>query len=388
MKQVQAKLHQAQKMEAVGQLTGGIAHDFNNLLAIVMGNLELIEEEIEEGGSLSDYLEAAFSADDAAAILTQRLLAFSRSQPLMPKIADMNALVGKMIGLLGRTLDDTIAIRCTFAEDLAPISIDPGQLENALLNLVVNARYAMPGGGEVFIETSGLTVDPEAAGSDPQLAPGEYISPAVSDTGCGMPPEVLEHVFEPFFTTKEVGEGSGLGLSMVFGFVKQSGGHVTIQSEPGRGTTVTLYIPTTRGEIADDEKPDSAPDIRGNGETIFFVEDDERVRDLITGQLIGMGFKVHHASNGDSALAALGDIPAIDLLLTDVKLPGGMDGAELALEMRRRLPALPVLYASGYPDEALMKSVQRDDNARLIEKPFKKRELAATISAMISLISG
>ena len=175
MKQVQAQLHQAQKMEAVGQLTGGIAHDFNNLLAIVMGNLELIEEGIEEGGSLRDYREAAFSAADDAAMLTQRLLAFSRSQPLMPKIADMNALVGKMIGLLGRTLDDTIAIRCTFAEDLAPISIDPGQLENALLNLVVNARYAMPGGGEVFIETSGLTVDPEAAGSDPQLAPGEYI---------------------------------------------------------------------------------------------------------------------------------------------------------------------------------------------------------------------
>ena len=275
MKDVQAQLHQAQKMEAVGQLTGGIAHDFNNLLAIVMGNLELIDSEITKDAALGDYLKAAFSAADDAATLTQRLLAFSRNQPLTPRAADMNALVQRMFVLIGRTMDDSIVVKCDFTDDLAPVSIDFGQLENALLNLVVNARDAMPKGGEIFISTNSLTVDQGIEGDVLQIAPGNYISLTVRDTGDGMPPDVLEHVFEPFFTTKEVGEGSGLSLSMVFGFVKQSGGHVKIQSQEGKGTTVTLYLPTSTAEISPQEFPDSEIDIQsaldnpGGGEPYF-----------------------------------------------------------------------------------------------------------------------
>ena len=275
MKDVQAQLHQAQKMEAVGQLTGGIAHDFNNLLAIVMGNLELIDSEITKDAALGDYLKAAFSAADDAATLTQRLLAFSRNQPLTPRAADMNALVQRMFVLIGRTMDDSIVVKCDFTDDLAPVSIDFGQLENALLNLVVNARDAMPKGGGIFISTNSLTVDQGIEGDVLQIAPGNYISLTVRDTGDGMPPDVLEHVFEPFFTTKEVGEGSGLSLSMVFGFVKQSGGHMKIQSQEGKGTTVTLYLPTSTAEISPQEFPDSEIDIQsaldnpGGGEPYF-----------------------------------------------------------------------------------------------------------------------
>ena len=384
IKQVQAQLHQAQKMEAVGQLTGGIAHDFNNLLAIVMGNIELIEDEIEGNGALGGYLKAAFSAVDDAATLTQSLLAFSRNQPLMPKVADMNTLVRKMIGLVGHTLGEAIIIKTSFADDLAPVSIDSGQLQNALLNLVVNARDAMPDGGEIYIETGSLTVGGEGGESEPLAGPGDYVSLIVRDTGEGMARDVLEHVFEPFFTTKEVGEGSGLGLSMVFGFVKQSGGHVTIHSEVGRGTTVTLCLPTTSEAISDEKKPIRDLGAPGGGETILFVEDDERVLHIIADQLTGMGYKVHHARDGDTALDVVDKIPAIDLLLTDVKLRGGMNGAELALEMRRRLPSLPVLYASGHSAAELKKAGHLKDNADLIEKPFTRRELAAKVAAMLS----
>ena len=386
MKAVQAQLNQAIKMEAVGQLTGGIAHDFNNFLAIVVGNLELIENEAKDRNALAPYLDAAFSATDDAATLTQRLLAFSRNQPLMPKITDMNSLVSKMIGLFGRTLDDNIVILSDFGDALAPVSIDPGQLENALLNLVVNARDAMPRGGEICIETNSLTVDETAAGSDFELAPGDYISLTVRDTGGGMERDILDHVFEPFFTTKEVGEGSGLGLSMVFGFVNQSGGNVTISSKPGRGTAVTLYLPASTAKIIHEEKPDPDPDrdIPGDGKTILFVEDNDQVRRVVVAQLTSMGFQVHHAPDGKSALDALEKIPLIDLLLTDVKMPGGMDGVELARQARRRRPSLPVLYASGYSADALMKSGQLEDSAQLIEKPFKRRALAARIASMLS----
>jgi PAS domain S-box-containing protein len=384
MKQVQAQLHQAQKMEAVGKLTGGIAHDFNNLLAIVMGNLELIEEESKDSDSIALYLAAAFTAADNAATLTHRLLAFSRNQPLMPKIVDTNSLVSKMLGLLERTLEEDIVIVADYGDDLAPVSIDSGQLENALLNLVVNARDAMPKGGKIFIETDSVTVDRAAAENDHGLSPGDYISLTVRDTGDGMPQDVLDHAFEPFFTTKGVGEGSGLGLSMVFGFANQSGGNVEISSEQGHGTAVTLYLPATTAEITDIEKPD--PDVvkDGGGKTILFVDDNEEVSRVVVAQLTSMGFKVHQAHDGKSALDALDKFPAIDLLLTDVKMPGGMDGAELALEARCRRPRLPVLYASGYSADALKKSGQLEDNAQLIEKPFKRRALAARIASMLS----
>lgn len=371
-------------MEVVGQLTGGIAHDFNNLLAIVMGNLELIEDEIEEGVSFSKYLGDAFSAAADAAMLTQRLLAFSRNQPLIPKAALVNTLVDKMIDLLGRTLDQAITVNCTFADDLAPVSIDPSQLENALLNLVINARDAMPKGGEIFIETKGVTVVEQGAQSATFLEPGDYVSLAVRDTGCGMTQDVLEHVFEPFFTTKNIGEGSGLGLSMVYGFVKQSGGDVTAKSELGRGTTVTLFLPTTTEEISEEEMPDQAVDRGGGGETILFVEDDERVLELIADQLVGMGYTVHQASDGKAALAAMDAFPAIDLLITDVQLTGDMNGTELATEIRRNRPFLPVLYATGYSADALLKAGNLDDITQLIEKPFSRRDLYVKVVEMLA----
>ena len=242
----------------------------------------------------------------------------------------------------------------------------------------------MPKGGEIFIETNSVTIDEETAESDYAVTPGDYISLTVRDTGCGMAPDVLEHVFEPFFTTKEVGEGSGLGLSMVFGFVKQSGGAVSITSEPGHGTAVTLYLPATGADISDKKCLDEISHAQGHGETILFVEDDERVLELIVDQLTDLGYKVHFARDGKSALDVLDRVPAIDLLLTDIKMPGGMDGAELALEARRRQPALPVLYASGYSADSLIRSGQLEDNAQLIEKPFKRRELAAKIATMLS----
>ena len=384
MKQVEAQLHQAQKMEAVGKLTGGIAHDFNNLLAIAMGNLELIKEEVKDDGDLATYLDAAFGATDDAATLTQRLLAFARNQPLKPMTVDTNSLVSKMISLFERTFDDDIVIKVDYGGDLAPVSIDSGQLENALLNLVVNARDSMHRGGEISIETNSVTVDQEAAECDHDLTSGEYISLAVRDTGVGMPKDVLDQAFEPFFTTKEVGEGSGIGLSMVFGFAKQSGGNVAISSKQGRGTAVTLYLPASTAEISDKEKPDPERHIKSRGKTILFVDDNEQVSRVVGAQLTSMGFTVHHAHDGKSALDALDKYPAIDLLLTDVKMPGGMDGAELSLEARRRRPLLPVFYASGYSADALMKFGQIEQNAQLIEKPFKRRALAAKIASMFS----
>ena len=382
-KLAEAQLRQAQKMEAVGQLTGGIAHDFNNLLAVVMGNLELAEDELVGNEPLREYLSTALSATVAAGTLTQQLLAFARKQPLAPRAVDTNALVGKFIGFVRRTVDETIAIETSFAAGLTPVFIDPGQLEGALLNLVVNARDAVGRSGEISIETAGVRIGATDAETDRDMDPGDYVTLAVRDTGTGIAPDVLEQVFDPFFTTKEVGKGSGLGLSMVYGFAKQSGGHVTIDSEVGRGTTVTIYLPTAAGALDGDAQPAPLPLFTGAGETILVVEDEEEVRRLLVTLLSGMGYKVREAGAGESALAIMQEAPDIDLLLTDVMLPGGMDGVELAHEARRRRPHLPVLYASAYSATALEHQGRLDGSAHLIQKPFTRRDLAAKIAALL-----
>ena len=378
------QLRQAQKMEVVGQLTGGIAHDFNNLLAVVMGNLELIEEDLAENEHLHEMLSLAIDATDDAATLTHRLLAFSRIQPLSPRVADTNALVRKSVGLVRRTLDETIGLQTAYAAGLAPVFVDPGQLESALLNLVVNARDAMARGGEISIATGAARFGGTESGHDHDIEPGDYVTVSVRDTGTGIAPDVLEHVFEPFFTTKEIGHGSGLGLSMVFGFVKQSGGHVDIDSEPGQGTTVTIHLSASAEEPAGDAPVSPSTRHHGAGETILVVEDDHRVRELAVAMLTGLGYRVHEAGDGKSALAVIDDSPNVALLFTDVILPGGMDGVELAREARRRRPHLPMLYVSAYSASALMQKGRLDDGAELVEKPFRRQELAAKLAAMLA----
>jgi PAS domain S-box-containing protein len=385
VKTVQEQLYQAQKMEAVGQLTGGIAHDFNNLLAVVMGNLELVEDEMEGNDELRELLSLAIGATDDAAVLTQRLLAFSRKQPLSPREADANDLVDKIVALMRRTLDESIDLRTALTGNLAPIFVDSSQLENALVNLLVNARDAMPRGGRVTIETGVVYLDKTSAAFEAEMAPGDYVTVAVSDNGEGMAPETIEHAVEPFFTTKKIGEGSGLGLSMVFGFVKQSGGHITIESELGRGTTVTLFLPVAIEMAVDDAPPsDGVEDRRGAGEAILVVEDNEPLRQLAVLNLISLGYSVHQAGDGMAALEVLDQTPDIVLLFTDIVLPGAMDGVQLALEARARRSDLRVLYTSAYPQNALVEQGRIDGEFDLVEKPYRKSDLAVRMAAALA----
>jgi PAS domain S-box-containing protein len=385
IKTVQEQLFQAQKMEAVGQLTGGIAHDFNNLLAVVMGNLELVEDEMEGNDELRELLSLAIGATDDAAVLTQRLLAFSRKQPLSPRAADANDLVDKIVALMRRTLDKSIDLRTALTGNLAPLFVDPSQLENALVNLLVNARDAMPRGGRVTIETGVVYLDKTSAAFEAEMAPGDYVTVAVSDNGEGMAPETIEHAVEPFFTTKKIGEGSGLGLSMVFGFVKQSGGHITIESELGRGTTVTLFLPVAIEMTVDDAPPsDRVEDRRGAGEAILVVENNEQLRQLAVLNLISLGYSVHQAGDGMAALEVLDQTPDIVLLFTDIVLPGAMDGVQLAMEARARRSDLRVLYTSAYPQNALVKQGRIDGEFDLVEKPYRKSDLAVRMAAALA----
>ena len=383
-KQAEEQLRQAQKMEAVGQLTGGIAHDFNNLLAVILGNVELAKEELKGDGALERYLEAVVRAALHGADLTARLLVFSREQTLHPRDLDLNALVGGMTELLLRTLGETIEIETRLAAEPGPVHADQGQLENALLNLAINARDAMPGGGKLTIETADVGPSEGQAIGQTGLGPGRYVMLAVSDTGAGMAPEIVDRVFEPFFTTKDVGKGTGLGLSMVYGFVKQSGGHVEIDSEPGRGTTLRLYLPRKEdGPVA--EPPDRAARSRsgGRGQTILVVEDEQAVRELAVSILRSLGYETVEAPYGEAGLAVLDRTPNVSLLFSDVGLPGGMNGCELAQEARRRRPGLKVLLTSGYTDFADIDADQIVASADLIPKPFRKAELAERLRAIL-----
>jgi signal transduction histidine kinase/HAMP domain-containing protein len=384
-KQAEAQLRQAQKMQAIGQLTGGIAHDFNNLLSIIMGNLELLHEQLTAQPRLHQLAQQALKAVDRGANLTGRLLAFSRRQPLLAQPTDLNRLVLGMLDLMRRTLGATIRIDTVLANDLERTLVDPAQFENALLNLVINARDAMPQGGKLILETANTLLDEDYASPQKDVRPGPYVMLSVSDTGIGIPPEVLERVFEPFFTTKETSKGSGLGLSMVYGLVKQSGGHITLYSEPGQGTTVRLYLPRHQveaKEMAESQIAATAP--LGQGETILVVEDEPDVRLFAVSALQSLGYDTRQAGDAKTALEVLDATPGIALLFTDIVLPGDMDGVGLATEVTRRHPGLPVLFTSGYTEHTLLGTGQRVESAEVLTKPYRKAELADKLRALLS----
>jgi PAS domain S-box-containing protein len=380
-------LRQAQKMEAIGQLTGGIAHDFNNLLTIIVGNIELLQRRLPEGTDrLQRAATHAMEATRRAATLTQRLLAFSRRQPLDPKPIDINKLVAGMSDLLRRTLGEVVVLETVLAGGLWRAQADPNQLENAILNLAVNARDAMPDGGKLTIETANARLDEAYVEALAEPVPaGQYVLVAVSDTGTGMDKATMEKVFEPFFTTKEAGKGTGLGLSQVYGFVRQSNGHVRIYSELGEGTTIKIYLPRL---IGSDEEPAevstrSPAMVRGAGETILVVEDEPDLRTYTTEALRDLGYRVLEAGDGRGALEIVEQHPEIELLFTDVVLAGGMNGRALSDEVSRRRPGLPVLFTTGYTSNAIVHHGRLDPGMHLIGKPFTYAELASKVRRML-----
>ena len=379
-----AQLRHAQGLQAVGQLTGGVAHDFNNLLAVIIGNLELAQDELEDAPEARELVARAIAASERGAALTARLLAFSRRQALEPKVVDLNKLVAGTTELLRRTLGETIEVETVTAGGLWRCKVDPAQVESVLLNLALNARDAMPGGGKLTIETANARLDDDYAAAHAEVTPGQYVMLAVTDNGTGMPAEVAERAFEPFFTTKDAGHGTGLGLSMIYGFVKQSEGHVKIYSEVGHGTTVRVYLPRSRAQesVVPDEPPVQEEE-PGSLETLLVVEDDADVRELAVNMLQSLGYVAVEAIDAESALAALDRRPEIVLLFTDVVLPGGTNGAELARQARKRRPDLKVLYTSGYTDNAIIHKGVLDEEADMINKPFRKAALARKIRGIL-----
>ncbi len=378
----EAQVRQAQKMEAVGQLTGGIAHDFNNILTVITGTIEILAEAVADKPEAAAIAKMIDEAAERGAALTQRLLAFARKQPLQPRKVNVNELIVDTAKLLRPTLGEHIEIRSMLADDLWPSLVDPHQLSTSVLNLALNARDAMPGGGKLTLETRNVHLDEGYARANTDVQPGAYVMVAVSDTGTGIPAAIRDRVFEPFFTTKGVGKGTGLGLSMVYGFVKQSGGHIEIDSEEGRGTTIRLYLPQARQL---DEAAEVAPatPIEGGHEAILVVEDDPLVRVFVTMQLESLGYTTLAASNGAEALRMIEGGAAFDLLLTDVIMPGGMNGRELAEKALKRRPSLKVLFTSGYPEDAIVHHGRLDPGVLLLAKPYRKSDLAHMIRAAI-----
>jgi PAS domain S-box-containing protein len=384
-------LRQAQKMEAVGQLTGGIAHDFNNLLTVVLGGIEVIERQIPllpaspATARIVRAKEMALHGVQRATTLTNRLLAFSRKQALTPKVLDANRLVSGICELLRRTLGEAVSLETVLAGGLWPSFADANQLENALLNLAVNARDAMPNGGRMTIETANCYLDEAyVEGLAEPVMRGQYVLVAVADTGIGMDRDTVEKAFEPFFTTKDIGKGTGLGLSQVYGFVRQSAGHVKIYSELGEGTTVKIYLPRHLG-AKDAAQADLVPEAaRAIGtESILLVEDDDDLRTYATDILRELGYRVLAAANGADALRILNANHDIDLLLSDVVMPGGINGRQLADEAIRRRPALKVLFTTGYTRNAIVHHGRLDPGTHLIGKPFSFQELAAKVRARL-----
>jgi PAS domain S-box-containing protein len=386
----QEQLAQAQKMEGIGQLTGGVAHDFNNLLTIIIGNLEILQRVIRsrptDTATLARSTEHAMRGAQRAAALTQQLLAFSRMQPLDPGPVDVNGLVTAMSELLRRTLGEQIAIETVLAAGLWQVFVDANQLEVSIINLAVNARDAMPAGGKLTIETANVSLDANYAAAQAEVVAGEYVVLCITDSGTGMTREVRARAFDPFFTTKDFGQGTGLGLSQVYGFVKQSGGHVKLYSEPGHGTTVKLYLPrrhTAAGDSVETQVATVAP-YGARGETILVVEDDDDVRDYTTSVLRELGYLVLEAPNAAVALNIAGGNSPIDLLFTDVGLPGGVNGRHLADAARKRRPGLRVLFTSGYARNALVHDGRLDPGVVLITKPFTYAALASKIRDVLS----
>jgi PAS domain S-box-containing protein len=383
-KVIEDRLRQAQKMEAVGQLTGGVAHDFNNLLTVIMGNLEHLERLIPPAQPTQRLIAAALRGARRAAILTDRLLVFSRRHPLAPEVVSVNKLVAGMSDLLGRTIGEAIIVETILAGGLWPTLVDSNQLENALINLAVNARDAMPEGGKLTIETANSHLDEAYARMHDEVQPGQYVGIFVTDSGFGMSAEVAAQAFEPFFTTKEIGQGTGLGLSQVYGFIKQSGGHVKIYSEIGHGTTVKLYLPRYRGaENAGDMREEIRELPRGHGEFVLIVEDDPDMRAYTTEMVSDLGYSVLSAGDGASALQLLHSHREVSLLFTDVGLPGGMNGRQLAEQALHRQPRLKVLYTTGYARNAIVHQGRLDPGVEVVFKPFAYSDLAIKIRRVL-----
>lgn len=385
--QAEEALRQAQKMEAIGQLTGGVAHDFNNLLTLIIGGLDLIDRQLpsQPPGPGTDRIrrarDAAMEGARRAAQLTQRLLAFARRQPLQPKLLEVNRLIGEISDMLRRTIGEQVELETVLGGGLWSLEADPVQLENAILNLSVNARDAMPDGGKLTIETHNASLDDTYVAGVPEgLQPGQYVMIAVSDTGSGMDPETQKQVFEPFFTTKDVGKGTGLGLSQVYGFVRQSGGHVRIYSELGVGTSVKIYFPRARTNAlpAQAEERISPAAVSGD-ENILVVEDHDELRDYIVGILSDLGYNVTATASGPAALEVIRAREDLDLLLTDVVLPGGMNGRQLSTQALQMRPNLKVLFMTGYTRNAIVHEGRLDADVALISKPFTYDQLAEKV---------
>ncbi|GBQ62550.1 two-component hybrid sensor and regulator [Ameyamaea chiangmaiensis NBRC 103196] len=382
--QAESVLRESQKMQAIGQLTGGIAHDFNNLLTVILGNLALVQSRLDDQPRLQEKLGRATWAAQRGATLTQQLLAFARKQPLSPLPIDLSHDLPNLVPLLSRTLGEHIDVRYVERAGLWLAMADAAQLENAVLNLALNARDAMPNGGHLTIETANVVLDDDYATRHAEVAPGDYAMVAVSDTGHGMSPEVQARVFEPFFTTKPEGKGTGLGLAMVFGFVKQSGGHVKIYSEVGEGTTVRLYLPraTAAVQVAAPVAPVELPRIAA---TILVVEDEADVRQITVEILRDFGYRVLEAADGAEGMRILGtQVGAIDLLLTDVVLPGDIRGRDLAERLSAMRPEVPILFMSGYTENSIVHHGRLDDGVNLIGKPFTREQLARRIAGLLT----
>ncbi len=383
---IEEQLRQSQKMEAIGQLTGGVAHDFNNLLTVIVGNLETIWRSAPaDDGKLRRAIDQVTRGAQRAVTLTQQLLAFSRRQPLNPTPTDINRLVAGMSDLIRRTIGENIAVETVLAGGLWRVEIDAHQLENALLNLAVNARDAMSDGGKLTIETANAHLDDGYADQYPELKAGQYVVLCVTDTGTGMSPEVITHAFEPFYTTKPIGQGTGLGLSQVYGFVKQSGGHVKLYSEVGHGTTVKIYLPRMLSQGAEEEEPTFTAPLRGGQhEVVLVVEDDNDVRLFTTESLRELGFTVLEARDGPSALKQLERHPEVQLLFTDVGLPG-INGAQLVAAARELRPDIKVLFTTGYARNAIVHQGRLDPGVELITKPFTRAQLATRIRDVLDV---
>jgi PAS domain S-box-containing protein len=383
LRESERRLAQSQKMEAVGQLTGGIAHDFNNLLLVITGNHELLEQQLDR----DEHKILLKEAQDAALLgskLTDQLLTFARRRQLDSQVVHLNEHVVGIAEMLRRTLGEHVMLSTSLARDVWPIRADPGPFQSAIVNMAVNARDAMPRGGKLVIETRNSVLDAEHSDFNPELQSGEYVQLSISDTGSGMPPEVRDRVFEPFFTTKEKGRGTGLGLAMVYGFVKQSGGHVTIYSEVGHGTTFNLYFPRVRdttnlASAAVKDTTDAAA-----REIILVVEDDDRVRRLTITRLKLIGYQVLEASDGPKALDILSRGPSVDLVFTDLIMPGGMSGRDVAARARELKPDIKVLLTSGYAEELVHGDDLEREQLKVLRKPYHQAELVAALREVLA----
>ena len=371
----EAQMRHVQKMDAIGQLTGGVAHDFNNILTVITGTIGILEEAVAGQPELVAIAKLIDEAAERGASLTRHLLAFARKQPLQPREIDVNSLVLEAAKLLHPTLGEHVEIKPILADDAWTALVDPSQLTTAVLNLAFNARDAMPHGGKLAIETNNVYLDESYAGMHSEVTPGNYVMVAVSDTGTGIPAALLERVFDPFFTTKEVGKGTGLGLSMVFGFVKQSGGHIKIYSEESHGTSVKMYLPRATGLNQTAAEELISAHVEGGHEAVLIVEDDSLVRRYVVTQIQSLGYTTLEAANATDALKIL-DTAAIDLLFTDVIMPGSMNGRQLVEEALRRQPSLKTLYTSGYTENAIVHHGRLDSGVLLLAKPYRKSELA------------